>query len=388
MKKNNIPYGRQFIDKQDIKEVVKSLKSKFITTGNYVKKFEEKIKKKFNSKYAVSCSSATAGLHLAFKSINLKKNDVILMPSINFISSYSMAKQMGAKIYLVDIDSKTGQMTSGNVLDCIKKNKIKKVKALISMYLGGYVENNIDFFNLKNKLRCYLIEDACHAIGSEYLYKKKYYKIGSCKHSDICVFSFHPVKSITTGEGGAVLTNKRNISKKLRILRNHGILRKKKYWNYNIQDLGYNYRLSDINCALGFNQLNKIKIFYKKRKNIFSFYRKKLQPFKKYIYLPEVKNKRNFYHLFLLGINFRRVKKSKDDFIKYLNKKKIFPQFHYVPIYKFSFFKKSKIKEFDGTEQYSKSYLSLPIYYELNKNDQSYIINCIISYLKKNKKIN
>lgn len=388
MRKDKIPYGKQFIDKKDIAEVVKSLKNRFITTGSYVKKFENSIKKKFNSKFAISCSSATAGLHLAFKSINLKKNDVILMPSINFISSYSMAKQMGAKIYLVDVDGETGQMTKKNIASCIKKNKIKKVKVLISMYLGGYVENNIDLFKIKKKLGCYLIEDACHAIGSSYLYKKNFYKIGSCKHSDICVFSFHPVKSITTGEGGAILTNSKKISKKLEIFRSHGILRKKKYWNYNIQELGYNYRLSDLNCALGYNQLKKIDIFLKKRCEIFSYYVKKLNPYKQYIFLPKAENKKNLYHLFLLGINFDKIKNHKDHFIEYLNKKKIFPQFHYVPIYKFSFFKNKKEKEFVGTEEYLRRYLSFPIYYELTKEDQNYIINCVINYILKYKKNN
>ena len=388
MRKNNIPYGKQFIDKKDIVEVVKSLKGKFITTGRYVKKFEDSIKKKFKSKFAISCSSATAGLHLAFKSINLKKNDVVLMPSINFISSYSMAKQMGAKVYLVDVDGETGQMTLKNILSCIKKNKIKKVKILISMYLGGYVENNVDLFKLKKKLGCYLIEDACHAIGSRYLYEKKYHFIGSCKHSDICVFSFHPVKSITTGEGGAVLTNNKNISKRLEIFRSHGILRKKKYWEYNINELGYNYRLSDLNCALGYSQLKKLDIFFKKRSKIFSYYTKKLSPYKQYIFLPNVKNKKNLYHLFLIGINFNKIKNTKDHFIRHLNKKNIFPQFHYVPIYKFSFFKNNKIKEFKGTEQYSRRYLSLPIYYELSKKDQNYVVNHIINYILKYKKKN
>ena len=175
------------------------------------------------------------------------------------------------------------------------------------------------------------------------------------------------MKSITTGEGGAVLTNNKNISKRLEIFRSHGILRKKKYWEYNINELGYNYRLSDLNCALGYSQLKKLDIFFKKRSKIFSYYTKKLSPYKQYIFLPNVKNKKNLYHLFLIGINFNKIKNTKDHFIRHLNKKNIFPQFHYVPIYKFSFFKNKKIKEFKGTEQYSRRYLSLPIYYELSK---------------------
>ena len=194
MKKlTKIPYGRQFLNRSDEKEVVKSLKQKFITTGTYVQKFEDALKNKVRSNFAHVCSSATAGLHLAFMSINLSKNDVVLMPAINFISSYRTAKLIGAKIYLVDVDENTGQMSKENVLKCIKINNLKNIKAIVTMYLGGYVENNIDFYYLKKKLNCYLIEDACHSIGAKYKFKKKYYNIGSCKHSDICVFSFHPV---------------------------------------------------------------------------------------------------------------------------------------------------------------------------------------------------
>tara|TARA_S200000501_G_scaffold376965_1_gene433680 strand:+ start:7062 stop:8228 length:1167 start_codon:yes stop_codon:yes gene_type:complete len=383
---NKIPYGQQFLDQRDEKEVLNSLKQKFITTGAYVQKFEKSFKRKFKSKYAFTCSNATAGLHLAFMSINLSKSDVVLMPAINFISSYRTAKMMGAKIYLVDVDEMTGQMSVENILKCIKINNLKKIKAIITMYLGGYVENNIDFYYLKKRLGCYLIEDACHAIGSKYKFKNSYFYVGSCKHSDVCVFSFHPVKTITTGEGGIVSTNNKKIAKRLSILRNHGIIRGKNYWDYDIKDLGFNYRLSDINCALGLSQLNKIELFFRKRKKIFDLYKKNFKPYYEFLHFPKSKNKYNLYHLFLLGINFNKIKKDKNAFIIYLNKKGIFPQFHYKPIFKFSFFKNKNFKKFPGTIKYYKNYLSLPIYYNLSKKEQMFIISKIISYLKKNKK--
>ena len=135
------------------------------------------------------------------------KNDIILMPAVNFISSYNMAKIMQLKIYLVDVDEYTGQITPDKVLDCIKKNKLKKIKALIVMYNGGYPENVKQFYDIKKKYNFLIIEDACHALGAEYKHKKKYYKIGSCKHSDVCTFSMHPLKTITSGEGGIISTN-------------------------------------------------------------------------------------------------------------------------------------------------------------------------------------
>ena len=173
-----IPYGRQCIDNQDIKLVSKALKEDFITTGNYVKKFENKISKFFKVKYSLSCSSGTSALHLALIAIDLKKNDVIIMPAINFIAVYNMAKFMNARIFLADVDPKTGQMTPQTLFSCIRNNKLKKIKAIVTMYLGGYPENVIGFYKIKKKFNCYLIEDACHALGAQYIYKKKNIFIG------------------------------------------------------------------------------------------------------------------------------------------------------------------------------------------------------------------
>ena len=197
-----IPYGRQYVDSQDIKLVSKVLKEDLITTGYYVKEFENKISKFLKVKYVASCNSGTSALHLALMAINLKKNDVIIMPAINFIAAYNMARLMKAKIFLADVDSLTGQMTPKTLLDCIKNNKLKKIKAIVTMYLGGYPEHVLEFYNIKRKLKCYLIEDACHAFGAKYLFNKKFLPIGCCKHSDISTFSLHPVKTITTAEGG------------------------------------------------------------------------------------------------------------------------------------------------------------------------------------------
>ena len=159
-----IPYGRQYIDSQDIRIVSKALQEDLITTGRYVKKFEKKISDFLKVKYAVSCNSGTSALHLALMAINLKKDDVIIMPAINFIAVYNMARFMNAKIILSDVDALTGQMTPNLLLECIKNNKLKKIKAIITMYLGGYPENVVEFYKIKKKFKCYLIEDACHAL--------------------------------------------------------------------------------------------------------------------------------------------------------------------------------------------------------------------------------
>ena len=385
-KKFSIPYGRQYIDKKDIDSVKRSLKQKLITTGNSVKLFENALKKKFNSKYAYTCINATAGLHLAYLSVNLKKNDVVVMPAINFIAAYRLANLMGAKIYLADVDPVTGQVTPETIENCIKKNNLKKIKILLTMYLGGYAIYNSFFFKLKKKYKCYLIEDACHALGSMYSYNKKNYYVGSCKHSDICVFSFHPVKPITTGEGGAITTNNKFFAKRIVLLRSHGIIRNRNYWNYDIKELGFNYRLSDLNCSLGLSQLNKLDKFNSKRKKIFKVYLNKFAKISNFVKVLQPVNSVNSYHLILMSINFLKLKSSKDKFFNYLNKKNIFPQFHYKPIFNFSFFQKKEKNSFRGSLNYFSKTISLPVYFDLTKKDQNIVIKSIIDFVNKYKK--
>lgn len=384
MKNTNIPYGKQFIDNNDIEIVKNSLRSSLITTGPYVKNFEDKIKKIFKCKYALACSNGTAGLHLAFQAVNLKKKDVIIMPVINFISAYRIANLMELKVYFADVDQFTGQMTPLSLLNCIKKNKIKKINAVVTMYLGGFPENIIEFYKIKKKFKFFLIEDACHAFGSQYYFNKKKYYIGSGKHADISVFSFHPVKTITTGEGGAVTTNNSKFAKKISELRSHGIIRKKEYWKYDIKQLGYNYRLSDINAALGISQLKKIKKFIAQRKKIYFFYKKKL---KKYFKFPDY-NLQNIssYHLCIISINFSKINKNKNNLFKFLNKKKIYPQYHYIPIPKFSIYQK-KSEIFQNSDFYYNNSVSIPIYFNLNKLKQTHIVKNLLQFLKNKKQV-
>jgi dTDP-4-amino-4,6-dideoxygalactose transaminase len=380
---NKIPYGRQYIDKLDSLIVNNSLKENLITTGKYVKRFEKKLSNFFKVKNVITCNSGTAALHLAFLAADLKKNDVVVMPAVNFISAFNMCRQIGAKIYLADIDRRTGQMTPDLLLECIKVNKIKKVKMILTMYMGGYPENVFKFYKIKKKFNCLLVEDACHALGSEYRYNKKLIKVGSCKHSDISTFSLHPLKPITTGEGGLVTTNNDQLARKIKNLRSHGIIRNPKLqWHYNIDQLGYNYRLSDINSALGISQLKKIKPFLIHRKKIYDYYKFKLNSFKNIINFPDYNSKNNpSYHLVLINIDFKKIKKKKDLFLKYLNNKNIICQFHYIPIYKFSLYKDKKIN-LNGSEEYYASTISIPIYHTLNTQKQNIVIKTIKNFFK------
>lgn len=379
-----IPYGRQFIDKKDRKVVSKSLSNELITTGPFVKKFEQDLKKYFESKYTYVCNSGTSAIHLALLSIGLKKNDIILMPAINFIASYNMAKIMGLKVYLVDVDEITGQVTPEKIIECIKINNLKKIHALIVMFHGGFPENVKEFYNLKKQFNFFIVEDACHALGSAYEYKNKFIKVGSCKHADVSTFSLHPLKTITSGEGGVVSTNSPKIAKNIKLFRSHGILRNnKKHWKYDIVSHGYNYRLSDINCALGLSQLKKINFFLKKRKIIYKEYFNKLNDISPYISTPKYSSKiKPSYHLFLLNIKFNRLNKNKENFFKHLKKNKIIVQQHYIPIFKFTAYKE-KLLIFRNTEKYFNNTVSLPIFVNLKNSDQQKIIKTIKNYFKK-----
>ena len=380
-----IPYGRQYIDSQDIRLVSKALKEDLITTGRYIKKFENKISNFFKVKYAASCNSGTSALHLALMAINFKKDEVIIMPAINFIAAYNMAKLVGAKIFLADVDPLTGQMTPQTLLECIKRNKLKSIKAIVTMYLGGYPENVIEFYNIKKKFNCFLIEDACHALGSRYLFNKRFLLIGSCRHSDISTFSLHPVKTITSGEGGVITTNNKVFYNRIVSLRSHGINKDKNYhWKYNLSRSGFNYRLSDINCALGLGQLKKINKFLNYRKRIFNIYKNELKKNINIVIFPSYRISKPSYHLFLISINFKKIRSTKDKLLEFLRKNNIFCQYHYIPIYKFKLFnQKVNLKYYKGTEFYYKNTLSLPIFYNLNINFQKAIIKKINFFLNK-----
>jgi dTDP-4-amino-4,6-dideoxygalactose transaminase len=380
-----IPYGKQDINYSDKLSVHRSLNQDFITSGKSVSLFEKKITKILSCKYSVVCNSGTSAIHLALISINLKKNDIVIMPSINFVASFNICNLLGAKIYLTDVDSQSGQMTPKNLLECIKIHKLKKIKTVITSQLGGHPLNIIELYKIKKKYNFFLIEDACHSFGAKYFVKNKLINVGSCKHSDIATFSFHPVKSVTTGEGGVVTTNIKSIADKCRLFRSHGILRKKNHWEYDVLFSGLNYRLSDINCALGISQLERLEKFIKFRDNVATIYKKFFLKIPNLVKPPIFSNKNlPSWHLFVISVNFKNMLCNKVDFIKFFLKKKIITQFHYIPIYRFKVFnKKIKKNQMTGAESYYCNSVSLPIYYGLSQKKINYILKNMSYFFKK-----
>ena len=383
MSKKIIPYNRQSINKLDINAVNAILKSEFLTQGPKNALFCDEIKKFTKSKYAVVLNSATSALHVACLSLNLRKNDYLWTSSNTFISSATSGIHCGAKIDLIDIDLNTGNLS---VLDLEKKLIIAKKKKslpkiLVVVHFVGIPCDMKKIWHLSKKYNFKIIEDASHALGAKYYNSN----IGNCRYSDICIFSFHPIKSITTFEGGAITTNSKSVYNFSKLLTNHGIIKnisKKKKWLYDQKILGFNFRLSDVSCALGISQIKRIKKFIKKRNYIAKFYSKNLKdlPLK----LPKIdKNILSSYHLFVISLTDNK----RDNFFEFMSKHKIQLQYHYIPVYKHTFFKKKfkfKSINFPNMEYYYKHSISLPIFFDLNKKDLERIIN-LIKFFFKNK---
>tara|TARA_B100001063_G_scaffold242920_1_gene272534 strand:- start:722 stop:1855 length:1134 start_codon:yes stop_codon:yes gene_type:complete len=373
-----IPYSRQKIYKEDIKSVLQVLKSDFLTTGPKVKKFEEDLCNFFGSKFSISTNSATSALHLGCLALGLKKNDYLWTSSISFVASANCGLYCQANVDFLDINPKTLNVCLDKLeiklLEAKKQGKLPKI--IIPVHLGGNPCDMVQLKKLSNVYKFKILEDASHAVGSKY--QGSY--IGSCKFSNACVFSFHPVKSMTTGEGGAVLTNDKKMIKKLISLRAHGIVReninKKFKWHYEQKYLGYNYRMSDLQAALGISQLKKLNFFTKKRNLLAKIYKKKLNPEKIIIQKVE-KESYSSYHLFII----RTTKSKKKKIYDALLKNKIITSFHYMPIYKHPYYKKYNynLKNFKESERYYNDGMSIPLYIDLNNN----IINKICKIINK-----
>lgn len=380
-----IPYSRQFISTGDKKEVLKVLNSDFLTTGPSIDYFERKLSKKFKSKYCLVVNSATSALHLSCLALGLKYKNNFWTSPISFVSTANCALLCGANIDFVDIDPKTFNV-SLSILEkkLLKiKNKYSLPKIFMPVHLSGNPVNLPKLRTLSKKYKFKVIEDASHASGA----KIGKNLIGSCKYSDVTIFSFHPVKTITSGEGGAILTNSKKVYDKIKVLRNQGI-ENKSYnisnnkinpWHYDINELGYNYRMTDMQAALGSSQLNSIDKFIVKRNKIADFYKKKLS--KKIVFQKIDKNDLSTYHLFII-----RVKSSiRNKIVKKLKKNKIITSLHYTPIYRHNLYKKifkHSFKSFPESEKYFKEAISLPIYYTLKKKEQQKIIEIINSFYK------
>jgi len=375
-----IKYGSQTIDKNDIKSVSKIVGKDFLTQGPQIGNFENKLKEKFGSKYCTVVSSGTAALHLAVMSLSLPKNSKIVTTPMTFVATSNSIIMNNLKPEFVDIEMNSYTIDVNKLEHRLKKDK--RIKAVIAVDYAGNVCDWESLNFLRKKYNIKLINDNCHAIGTKYKGKTNY----GCKFADIVTQSYHPLKAITTAEGGSIFTNNKEIYKKVSLLRNQGINRNtnlsKKYgaWFYSIKNLGYNYRLTDIQCALGISQLGKVNRFILNRRKLAKIYDNELGS-SGGIKIPEArKNCYHSYHLYPLLINFKKLKIDKKNFFLKMQSKGIYMQVHYLPVHYHEYYKKKfnfKKGDFPVSEDFYEKEVSLPIYPLLKKNQVFQVIDNI-----------
>jgi len=379
----HIPYGKHKITNEDVDAVVNVLLNENLTQGTKVPEFEEKISQKICSDFSLVFNSATSALHVALKSLDIKKGDIVWTTPNTFVATANSAIYCNANIDFVDIDYSTGLMN----IDFLKE-KLEKIskkdnlpKVVIPVHLSGTSCNMEKISILSKKYGFKIIEDASHAIGGKYQSQP----VGNCKYSDITIFSLHPVKIITTGEGGIATTNKIDLYKKMKILRSHGITKDKDEflyeasgdWYYEQQFLGFNYRLTDIQASLGISQLKRLDSIVQKRNEIFIRYKNDCERLPiEFLKVPD--QTISSHHLAVMKLANFDPDLHKRIFI-YLRNRNIGVQLHYLPVHLQPFYRQLGFKEgdFPNSEKYALSAISLPIYPELINEDQKYVIDCL-----------
>tara|TARA_B100000787_G_C16195227_1_gene300306 strand:- start:2268 stop:3425 length:1158 start_codon:yes stop_codon:yes gene_type:complete len=382
-----IPYGRQDISQGDIDAVVDILRSDFLTQGPAVERFERVIGDYCLVSHVTAVNSATSALHIACLALHIGPKDIVWTSPITFVASANCALYCGAKIDFVDIDFETNNM-SVRALE-IKLENARKVGALpsvvIPVHMGGLCCDMKAISELSRKYGFKIIEDASHAIGARYAGSM----VGCCEYSDITIFSFHPVKIITTGEGGAAVTNSSDLDKKLKLLRSHGVTRDEKEmlglsdggWYYQQIELGFNYRITDIQAALGTSQMSRIDQFVEKRNELAERYTNKLSSLSLDIPL-NYQDKYCSYHLYIIKL-YPGSKLSRREIFDHLRSNEIGVNVHYIPVHLQPYYKNLGFNygDFPEAEKYYERALSIPLHPNLSADDQNRVIEKIAEVL-------
>lgn len=387
-----LPYGRHCVDADDIESVIQCLKSDWLTTGPIVEEYERAFAQRVGARYAVSCSSGTAALHLAMLSLDIEIGGQVIVPTITFLATANAAKYLNMQVVFSDVDSENALMTPDNFNEALSRSFNPQV--VIPVHFAGQVAPIARISEIAKKKKMFVIEDASHALGSSYCDKNITYKVGACAHSDITIFSTHPVKTIATAEGGMVTTNDPNIYEKLLMFRNHGMVKDKNKilnktlgldengemnpWYYEQQVLGYNYRLNAISCALGLSQLLKLDKFIKKRQMLVSEYDKFFTDHPNI--KPLVKDNIELigWHLYVVLIDFERIGLSRKSLICQLTKKNVGTQVHYIPVHRQPYYaSKTEKLNLIGADSYYNRCLSLPLFPDMEISDLQYVKDSI-----------
>lgn len=374
--KRNIPYSKQSIDDSDIRSVIRVLRSDWLTQGPTINKFEESIATYVEAKYAAALSSGTGALHAACFAAGIGPGDEVIVPAMTFAASANCILYLGAKPVLVDVDYENGNID----IDQLRKKVSKKTKAIIAVDFAGHPADWKSIREIAKYYKLLTIDDAAHALGSVYLGRK----IGSI--ADLTIFSFHPVKTITTGEGGIVVTNNRTFYESILRFRHHGVVKRptKGSWFYQMIDLGFNYRMTDIQAALGISQLKKIEKFINKRRAIVKIYNKHFDKLSGIKTPREKKGVRAGWHLYPARFNMSGLGKNKKELFEFLKRHGLGVQVHYIPIHFHPYYQKHlgyKIGDFPVAEKFYQEEISLPLYPELTSSEINFVIKTVKSML-------
>ena len=380
----SIPYGKQYITQEDTDAVVEALHSDFLTQGPKIAEFEKNFAKYIGCNYAVAVSNGTAALHLALLAFGIKKGDRIITTPITFVASANAALYCGAEVFFADIDKETYVISIESVRELLKKHPKGYFKAIIPVDFAGYPVNLEELRTLAEEYDLFVLEDACHSPGGYFVDSKNAKQnCGNCHFANAAVFSFHPVKHIAAGEGGMITTNDEALYKKLLILRTHGITKenmqfdfpepeKQGLWYYEMQELGYNYRITDIQAALANSQLKRADEGILKRHQIAKRYR---EAFENTSIKMQKQDEKHFnaHHLFVIEV---RDRKGLYDFLK---ENGIYAQIHYIPVHLMPYYKQFGWKEGDfiHAENYYKHCISIPMYPTLKEEEQNFVISKI-----------
>lgn len=367
-----LPYAQQSISAEDLVEVSKSLQSEMITRGPYVTQFEENLKKETGAEYCVVMNSGSTALEACYFAAEGNESDRILSTPNTFVASLTGGIKRGMTPIFVDIDRSTGNVNLDQVMANLDYPSSRGRLFFVPVHFSGIA---VDMKKIDSKIKnpyTIIIEDAAHALGSRYPSGEK---VGSCAYSDMTILSFHPAKTITTGEGGAVLTNNPYYYERLKLFRNNGIVRHEAPWDYSVEMLTGNFNFTEFQAALGLSQLKRISTFIEKRRRLVKRYRQNLKNYSKVRLFTDAYDDQTAYHLFVIQTEVDRTK-----LMQALKEKNIGSQFHYIPVYQHPFFERyaGNISEyFPEMEAYAKSALSLPLYFELEESDVDYICNTL-----------
>ena len=385
-----IPYGKHFIDEQDIQAVVDVLRSGFLTQGPVIQQFENSFAQYVGAKYAVAVSSCTAGLHLAALAAGMCSGDTLITSPITFVASANAGIYAGGNVAFADINSKTINMDPDALVSSLEKNPSTKV--VVPVHFAGLPCEMESIKSICDAAGAAVVEDAAHALGATYKNGKR---VGSCCYSLMTVFSLHPVKAIAAGEGGVITTNDQQVYRKLLRLRSHGINKlddfftetsqafsgnKLNPWYYEMQELGYHYRITDIQCALALSQLNKLSSFLARRRKIASTY---IDYFQDHPFIcpaqPCGETQRNAHHLFVVRIKYDDLNITRAQFMETMRSNGIGTQVHYIPVSLHPYYKRKSSSSWilPNAYNYYDEALSIPCFYSLSIDQQMFVCETI-----------